>query len=197
MSAKSLAAMTALLLVTACRATHDLAPADVTSYDLLAADFSGQLQTYCSSAAAMSSASGCTAALQQYLEHVRPDLAGMGPLAGHIDDQMMGAGMPAGDMRCGMDLMSRELDHHAGVACTSADMSANRAEARRHCDQMQGYADHMQMRGAEAGGTMGPGMMGSGSGMMSGGSDGGWMMPDGGMMHWDHPMPGCAADGGP
>ena len=201
MTANGLAAMTALALATACRATHDLAPADVASYDDLATDVSGQLQAYCSAAAGMSSASGCTAALRQYLDRVRPDIAGMGPLAGRIDDHMMGAGMmPAGDMRCGMDLMSREVERHAGVACTSADMGANRAEAQRHCDRMQGYADHMRMRGAEAGGTMGPGMMGPGSGsgpgMMNGGSDGGWRMPDGGMMDWDHQIPGCAADGG-
>ena len=196
MKANSLVAMTALVLTTACRGTNDLAPADVTSYNQLATDVSGQLQTYCGSAATMSSGAACTAALQQYLDHVRPDMAGMSPLAGRIDDHMMGMGtmMNAGDMRCGMDLMAREVDRHAGVACTSTDMSANRAEAQRHCDQMQGYADHMRMRGAEATGMMGSGMMGSG--MMGGAPDGGWMMSDGGTMGWDHHMTGCSADGG-
>lgn len=188
-----------LAFAPACRTGHDLARADITSYNQLTSDLSAQVQAYRSTASSMLSPSDCTAALQHYLTRVRPDVAGMGPLASRIDDHMMGmGGMMAGDMRCGMDVISRELDRHGAVACTSADMEANRAEALRHCDQMQGYADHMRMRGAEAGEMMGSGMMGSGMTNCCGPhSDGGWTMADGGTMGWDHQMPGCStADGG-
>lgn len=95
-------------------------------------------------------------------------------------------------MKCTMSLISSELDRHAAAGCASADMDVNRAEARRHCDQMEPYSEHMQMRGAEAAAMMGSGMMNCCSGQ----SDGGWMMPDGGMKGWDHHVPGCSADGG-
>lgn len=195
MTARRLAAVAAIALVSGCRGTHDLAPADVAAYNQVTADVAGQVQTYCSTVAATPSAGGWTASLQEYVNHVRPDLARMAPLAGRLDDEMMGTGsMHAGDMRCAMDAMSRELDRFAGVACTLPDMAANRAEAQRHCDTMQGYADHMRMRGAEAGEMMRSGMMGSGA--MNGASDGGWMMPDGGWMGWDHHIAGCPANGG-
>lgn len=178
----------AALLLAACSGTHDLA-GDVSSYQQLASDAVVQLQAYCASASGMSSGADCAAALRRYLDHIRPDVAGMMPLAGPIDDRMMGMGMPAGDMRCGAERMSGELEHHAGVACASADMNANRSEAMGHCEAMGEYLDHMRMRGAEAGGMMGGGMMGHAS-------DGGWTMPDGGRMDWDHPMPGCPMHGG-
>jgi hypothetical protein len=90
--------------------------------------------------------------------------------------------------------MAHELDRHGVVACTSSDMTVNRAEAMDYCGTMQAYVDHMQMRGMEAAAMMGTGMMGSG--MMGGAPDGGWMMPDGGMMGWDHHLAGCSSDGG-
>ena len=101
----------------------------------------------------------------------------------------------SGDTRCGMDLMAGELARHAAVACTATDMGMNRAEANRHGDSMESFAEHMRMRAAEASGLMGSsgGMLGGGNFMM----EGGWTMPDGGMMGWDHQMPGCTfADGG-
>jgi hypothetical protein len=153
------------------------------------------VQTYCAAAPAMSSTAECNSALQAYLDHVRPDVAGMAPLAGRIDDHMMAMGtMPAGDMRCGMDEMSHEIDRHAGVACASGDMNVNRAESVGHRGTMEGYIDHMQMRGMEAAGMMGGGMMSGG--MMGGAPDGGWMMSDGGMMGWDHHLAGCPGGGG-
>ena len=191
------AALNSLLLCAACSMGHDLSPADVASYQQLTADLA-QVQTYRSAVAGMTSNADCAAALQHYLSRVRPDVNAMTPLARRLGDQMMGMGARhAGDMACGMDLISRELDRHAGVACVSADVEANRAEGLQHCDQMQQFSDHMRMRGAEAGEMMGSSMMGSGMGGSCGWQpDGGWMMSDGGMMQWDHQIPGCAGNGG-
>jgi hypothetical protein len=178
--------------------SNDLAPAEVASYQRFAEDLTAQVQTYRSAVSTMRSTPDCTLARQQYLDGVRPDVAGMGPLARHIEDHMMSMGTKhGGDMQCGMDLISREVDRHAGVACASGSLETNRAEALRHCDQMQQYSEHMRMRGVEAAGMMGSQMMGSGMmGCCSGQTDGGWMMPDGGMMPWDHQVPGCSQDGG-
>lgn len=189
----SLAAVVTAMLAS-CSGSHDLAPADLAAYRQFTQDLSTQLGAYCSTASTMLSVSDCTAAVQRYLDRARPDVAGMASLAPRMDGYMM-AGMGsgyAGDMRCAMDLISREIDRHAGAACASGDMDVNRAEARRHCDQMVPYSEHMQMRGAEAAAMMGSDMMNCCGAQ----PDGGWMMPDGGMMGWDHRMPGCLADGG-
>ena len=174
----------ALLLLAGCM-HRDLSPADLAAYDRLTSGLSSVVGDYRTDAARMSSASDCAAAAERYFARVRPEVEGLRPLAGEIDDHMM-----SGDMRCGMDAITGEVDRHRRAACASADPEANRTEALRHCDVMQRYADHMRMRGAEAH------AMGSGMGMTSccgSHADGGWMMADGGMMGWDHEMPGCPA----
>lgn len=179
----------AVAVVAACSSGLMMSRSDVASYDRLASDLGGAVTNYRTATSAMSTPAECMAALQQYLGTVKPDLDRMGPLAGEMDSQMMALGQGlSSDMRCGMDVMRGELARHAAVACTAADMGMNRAEAGRHADAMESFADHMRMRAAEAGG-----MMGGASGMMGGG----WTMPDGGMMGWGHQMPGCTyADGG-
>ncbi len=189
----------ALALAPACRMDHGLSQADLVAYDQLAGDLSLQVQAYCAAAPAMMSPQECAASMQHYLSRARPDVAGMGPLAERMDEHMPGMGaMGAGDMRCGMGLVSSELDRHAGAGCASGDMAANRAEAARHCGEMQGYVDHMRMRGSQAGMMMGSGgMMGPGGMDCCSYTQGGWLFPDGGWMGWDHHLPGCfAPDGG-
>jgi len=191
---KSLGLSIALLLAAACGGTSaEVATSDVTSYRTLTGELATTVTTYRVAAAAMSTPADCTAARQQYAASARPKMDAMGPLGDRMDAQMGRMGRVGdGDMRCGMDVASSEITRHLSVACAASDMAQNRAEAFQHCDAMQTYATHLEMRGAEVGGMM------SGGGMMGGAmQDAGWTMPDGGTMPWTHPMPGCSMlDGG-
>ena len=187
-----------IAVVAACSSGPMISSADVNTYGQLAGDLRGAVATYRTGASAMTTTDECKAAFQQYMGQARLDLDRMGSLAGRMDDQMTAMGqMSSGDMRCGMGVMGSELSRHAAAACTATDMGMNRAEANRHGDAMDSFTEHMSMRAAEANG-----MMGGANGMMGGGGrgfmmDGGWTTPDGGMMGWGHPMPGCTfADGG-
>ena len=189
----------AIAVVAGCSSGSMMSSTDVNNYGQLAADLSGAVATYRTSASTMQTPAECTAAFQQYLGHARPDLDQMGPLAGKMDEEMRAMGRTAsGDTRCGMELMAGELARHAAAACTATEMAMNRAEVNRHGDATESFAEHMRMRAAEVNGMMGSssgsgGMMGGGTGKL----DGGWTMPDGGMMGWSHVMPGCTfADGG-
>jgi hypothetical protein len=123
----------------------------------------------------------------------------MAQMAGGMDDAMESMGQKMhGDMQCGDQVMQDEIKRHLAAACTSTDVAVNQAEATRHCDAMESYSEHMQMRADEEGSMMGNMM---GGGMMGGtapaATEGSWKTPDGGMMSWDHTMPGCTyRDGG-
>lgn len=197
---RSLIVMSALVSAVACGSSDRISASDVAAYDQLAADLSNSAATYRNAAASMTSPADCTAALQHYMARARPDLDQMGPIAGRMDGQMgmMGRGTNS-DMACGIAVMSSELARHGGAACVSTDMSANRVVALRHSDTMEQDSEHMRMRVAEMDELMGWSGGGMGGGMMGGGfrPDGGWTLPDGGSMGWDHAMSGCAfADGG-
>ena len=191
----------AIAIVAACSSGSMMSGTDVTRYGQLAADLSGAVATYRTTALSMQTSAECTAAFQQYMGRARPDLDGMGPLAGKMDQEMKAMDQTtSGDTRCGMSVMAGELDRHAAAACTATDMGMNRAEVNRHGDATELFAEHMRMRSAEANGMMGysrgsGGMMGGGTGPFM--MDGGWTKPDGGMMGWSHVIPGCTfADGG-
>ncbi len=174
-----------------------LSQSEVTGYNGFAQDLSSTVATYRAGASAMRSPSDCSAAEQQYMAHATPDIQGMTPIAAHMDGQLgVMSQVMSGDMSCGMSVAATELARHAAAACASADLAANRDEAAHHCDAMESFVEHMQMRSAETTQMMGSGGMMNG-GMGSGSPDGGWTMPDGGRMGWDHKMPGCVfADGG-
>lgn len=174
----------------------DLSAADVAAYRDRAGDLVASVAAYRAAATSMNSAAECSLALSHYTARARTDVdAMMGPLADRMDDHMRGMRSGDGDMRCGMNLVSAELDRHRSVACSSSNMEQNRAEALRHCDAIGAAADHLQMRGAELGGMMGSGGMGMGGMMDSTQPDAGWMMADGGMMPYGHRMLGCGLDG--
>jgi hypothetical protein len=173
--------------------------ADTRAYDALAQEAAATASSYGTATAAMSAPEDCQAAVQRYASRMDPTLERMQAMSGRMDGAMMSAGAPMhADMQCGTAVMAQELERHRGVACTQTDMAANRAAAQQHVEAMDGFANHMQMRAAEMTAMMGDGggMMGQDGGMMSGGTGPGTITgasqtSSGGMMSWDHTVPGC------
>ena len=204
---KIFTAVAAALLLGACSGTSNstgVNASDVAALDQSAAKVSSSAASYQASTAGMATRADCAAAVQQYTAEVQPDVDRISQMSGRMDAAMSSMGQMMGaDMECGAGVMQQELAHHLGIACTSPDMAADRAEAMRHVQAMQQFADHMRMRADEMSTMMGSGgMMAGGMGMGGGGAgpsmmDGGWVTPDGGTIPFDHTMPGCAyADGG-
>jgi hypothetical protein len=162
--------------------------------DQTAADISGSAASYLTAAETMATPADCATAVQEYSSQVQPDVDRIATMSSQMDGALssMGQGMGA-DMECGATVMQQELAHHRAVACTSPDMSTNQAEAARHVEAMQEYADHMRMRADEltrmmsANGGMGGGMMGGSTDT----TGGGWTTRDGGTIPFDQTMPGC------
>ena len=199
---KIFTAMAGVLALGACSSSMDdsmgVTASDVAALDQAAAGVSGSAASYRTSTATMATAADCTAARQEYAAQVQPDVDRVAQMSGRMDGAMSSMGQMMGaDMECGAGVMQRELAQHLGAACTAPDMATNQAEAARHADAMQEFADHMRMRSEEMGTMMGANgeMMGGGMGpaMM----DGGWTTADGGTIPFDHVMPGCTSgDGG-
>jgi hypothetical protein len=165
--------------------------AQVTSLDQAAVSASNAVTRYVLAATSSATRAECTAALEQYIAAMQPSLDQMRSPAGRLDGYMKAAGhAPAADMDCGVQVMEDELAHHEAVACTSSDIAVDHAEAQRHGDAMHLFANHLEMRAAQAAASMSPGMPG-----MTGGSDGGSMMPDGGVDDGQG-LPGCTYAGG-
>ena len=202
---KTFTILAAAFLLGACNGTGNstgVSASDVAALDQAAASVSSSAASYQTSAANMATPAECTSAVQQYTAQVQPGVDRIAQMGGRMDAAMSSMGQMMGaDMECGAGVMEHELARHLGVACTSSDMAANRAEAMHHVQAMQEFADHMRMRADEMGTMMGPGGM-MGGGMGTGGGtpammDGGWVTPDGGTIPFDHTMPGCTyADGG-
>lgn len=163
------------------------------AYNQKATQVSSAVAKYRAAAATMTSPADCKAAVDQYQADVKPAIDGMAQMAGEMDGAMEQMGQKMhGDMQCGDQVMEDELARHLAAACTSTDTATNQSEVTRHGDAMQGYAEHMQMRAGEVGSMMGNmmggGMMGGTAPATTGGAT---QLPDGGMMSWDHTMPGC------
>ena len=202
---KTFTALAATFLLGACSGTGNsmgMSASDVAALDQAAAKVSSSAASYHTSTASMATPADCTTAVQQYTAQVQPNVDHIAQMSGRMDAAMSSMGQMMGaDMECGAGVMQHELTRHLGVACTSSDMAANRAEAMQHVEAMQEFADHMRMRADEMSTMMGSGgMMGGGMGVGSGTPamlDGGWVTPDGGTIPFDHTMPGCTyANGG-
>ncbi len=202
---KTFTVLAAALLLGACSGMGNstgVSASDVVALDQAAANVSSSAASYQTSAASMATPADCTSAVQQYTAQVQPNVDHIAQMSGRMDAAMSSMGQMMGaDMECGAGIMQQELARHLGIACTSPEMAANRAEAMRHVQAMQGFADHMRMRAGEMGTMMSSGGMMSGGMGMGGGTpammDGGWVMPDGGTIPFDHVMPGCSyANGG-
>jgi hypothetical protein len=179
--------------------SSNMSGANTAAYSQKAVQVSTAVAKYRAAAATMASPADCKAAVDQYQSDVRPPLDAMSQMAGGMDDAMDAMGQKMhGDMQCGDAVMQDELNRHLGAACTFSDVAVNQAEVTRHCDAMQSYADHMQMRADEAssmmGSMMGGGMMGGTPTSTTGGTT---TLPDGSTMSWNHTIPGCTyGDGG-
>lgn len=186
---KKLIGMMCVAALAACGGSGSLTNgADASAYRSAALQVSTSVASYDTATTSMTTPAECTAAVQHHEAQVDPVLGHMGEMAGGMDGAMRSMGeMKGADMECGVAVMQQEMQKHHAAACSSLDMAANRAEAQRHVEAMQQLANHMQMRAEEmstlaAGGAMHGGTM----------QGGGWTTPDGGMMSWDDPMPGCA-----
>lgn len=147
---------------------------EVASYQSLAQKVQSAAASYGSSVAAqsMSSLAACRTLHNAYDAEVRPWIIRMNVVSSEMDrliDQRGGAAYA--DIGCAAAGMLSELDHHAAIACSYANLSDDRTEAARDVNAMQGYALHISGRCGE---------------MMSGLSCAGCMM------HWGPMMQGCA-----
>ncbi len=172
------------LLASGCGSNMSHTNADVQAYQALALGVSSGVQSYRSQAAAMADLASCNGAASQYDAQVRPMVQRMEDMSGSMDTMMDSQGRGShGDMGCMSAAMRAELDEHKTMACASADMAANQAEATRHADSMEGYAAHQQARAEEMMSMMGGGMMSGGSGTADAGTMGGcYRAVDGGYM---------------
>lgn len=163
---------------------------DVTAFQQDIAAATQALDSYRAATHTMSTAADCGAATNRYGTPMGGELDRMMSVSGSMDDMMRSMGQPTrADVTCGLQGMDDELRHHLQVACHEEDLEHNREEAARHIAVMSNGLQHMQMRAGEA--SEDSGHHGMGPGMM----DGGWRMPDGGMMDPDHHPAGCP--GGP
>jgi hypothetical protein len=187
------------LAIAACGGAGMMAPtsSQLAAYQQAALTATDATAAYRTAATTATTPADCAAASQQYLSHMQQAIDQMKANAAAMDQGMMSGGQgTSADLQCGVDEMARQLAQYQAIACTSPDVAQNQAQAALHCDVMRGYADHMQMRGAEMDEMQarmhadGGGMMGGGSGSMMTGS---WQGPNGQTMGWDHHIAGCTA----
>jgi hypothetical protein len=148
--------------------TSGLDQAAIREFNTRAQGVSVAASTYSSDAAAMTTATFCTASHASYDAQVRPMIGQMQGMGANMDS-MMGSmnHMDAEDMGCSANAMLAELNRHQAVACASTtDMTPNKVEASQHVASMTQWAGHAMGRSHDlasmAGMSMG-GMMGSGS----------------------------------
>ena len=183
----------AVVLVVSCGGTSSgpsASPAssrEVVQYKQLALQLQSAVGSYGETMAGtgVTTLAECQSVEAQYDGQVRPWVSQMMGMSGEMDSlaSAHGGAMEA-DMGCDANAMMQELDNHRSMACASADLSTDRAEAARHVQAMTGYTSHgMQRCDGMLSGLDGGGW--SWSPMMSGcqiGSGSGGMMPGGGMM---------------
>jgi hypothetical protein len=129
---------------------------DARAYTALAQQISTSASAYAAAAGSTSDVPSCQSRHAAYDGQMMPMLERMHAMSGDMDREMGMMG-PYGDMMCGADAMLAELAHHDAVACASTDMNANHAEATRHADAMQAWAEHQRASCAQMGGMMGSG----------------------------------------
>jgi hypothetical protein len=155
-----------VLALAACgSSTTSLSSADLQQFSALASNVASAASSYGAQAAATSDLPSCASAQAGYDGQVRPMIAGMNGIGARMDVEMAGMGhMSDADMGCDLGAMKAALDRHQGVACSSPDVAANRAEAAQHVAEMTRWADLARARAQEMGSMMGmPGMGGMGA----------------------------------
>ncbi len=161
----TLLAFSALALtLSACGgSTSGVSTADVQRFDTVSLQIGTTATAYGTQAASMQDVVACDSMQATYDGQVRPMVGVLTSMGGRMDRQMDGLGhMSDGDMGCSAAAMQAELDRHRGAACTSVDLTVDRAEAARHVAAMGQWSAHEAARAQEMGDMMG--MMGGGSG---------------------------------
>jgi len=173
--------------------TSSVGASEITSYQDLADHVAIAATAYRSTMMdASTTLAMCADVHAGYDREVRPLVEQMVALGGDMDgfmDAHHGSG--EADMECDATSLMQELDAHAVIACSLANLDDDRAEVVRHVGSMTGYTDHARQRcgemmaGLDGQGWQWGGMMaGCGRGMMDAGvpPDGCHMMGCGGGM---------------
>jgi hypothetical protein len=124
---------------------------DIEAFDRLCMDVRGTVSDYLAAETDWGATlAGCQPLHDMYDADVRPWIDQMIGVSNRLDCFVAerDSGVDA-DIGCVSRLLMSELDHHRCVACTSADLSVDQDEVRRHAAAMVAYLDHLQDRCSE------------------------------------------------
>ncbi len=147
------------LAFAACGRSSPPAPAaEIEQLRVLANGVVDSAEDYRDRAAAMADRAACRTARAAHDERVRSRIEAMVALAPRVDRWLQARGPDDhADTGCSSTTMLDELDRHLGIACSSPDLAANRAEAVRHVEAIDRWADLAVARAAEAAAATAPG----------------------------------------
>jgi hypothetical protein len=150
----------------ACGRSSPAAPAaEIEQLRVLASGVVDSAEDYGARAAAMADRAACRAARAGYDEQVRSRIEAMVALAPRVDRWLQARGPDDhADTACSSTTMLDELDRHLGIACSYPDLPANRAEAVRHVEAIDRWADLAVARAVEAAAAVAPGAAENGGG---------------------------------
>jgi hypothetical protein len=143
----------------ACGRSSPAAPtAEIEQLRVLASGVVSTAEAYGVRSGSMTDHAACRAARAGYDEQVRPRIEGMVALAPRVDRWLQARGPDDhADTECSTSTLLDELDRHLAIACSSPDLAANRAEAARHLEAVDRWADLSVARAAEASAAMASG----------------------------------------
>jgi hypothetical protein len=130
-------------------------PGDPMAYQQLAMDASSKVESHRSQGNAAGTVDACNTEHMRYEGEVRTMLEKLQSLSAGMDSCMMQMGKAGdADMANTCSAMMAELGRHKTAACVS-DVTANKAEAVRHCDAMKTWLDSLKARATYLSGGMG------------------------------------------
>ncbi|MBI5496232.1 MAG: hypothetical protein HY904_14510 [Deltaproteobacteria bacterium] len=154
------------LLLAGCGAGSNV---DVEAYRAANREVAASVQLHRDRSRTATTTQDCADEQRRYDADVRPKVERVRTLSDGMDGCMRSSGRPEwADMGRMCDSMMGELDRYGSSACGSSDQGANRTDANRHCDVMDGYTARENERADNAG--------------QCGAANGGGMMGGGGMM---------------
>jgi hypothetical protein len=146
------------LVATACGAgTSSTSPTSSTveAYQALGQKMADTVTAYHSETGSMPDPEACQAAFETYQAEMAQHVTHMQELSTEMDSRMGEHHAEAADMTCVANAMSAELERHAGAACATHDLEADRAEAADHVATMTMEMEHQRIRYEDAASTMG------------------------------------------
>lgn len=131
--------------------TSSVGASEVTTYQDLADHVATSATAYRTTMMdARTTGAMCADVHARYDAEVRPLIDHMLALSGDMDGFINAHhGSGHADMECDATSMMHELDAHATVACSWANVDDDRAEVARHVGSMSGYTYHAQQRCGE------------------------------------------------